>query len=132
MTPRKFFTKNITMSTRKPHERRLPLWERIQNLEEPQRAEPEIITLDMKAVDRQIAELEELWNQAFVFDREANWLTINLEYPYEIDLKRIQDLSSLVGWNLHLLEKEWFTGSASRQFIERVAAFKGFKIRRGT
>ena len=48
------------------------------------------------------AERERRMDKAFVFS--GGWLTINIRYPYPIELGRIRSYKSLLSWVLHLSE----------------------------
>jgi hypothetical protein len=58
---------------------------------------------------------EELNRQVTVAD---GCLTIDIEYPYHIDLNRIDTPEKILGWVWHLAEKTWFTQDHARRFIE--------------
>lgn len=55
-------------------------------------------------------------------------IVINLAYPYEIDLDRIETPCQLLGWVHHLSEKNWMTTIVLHWFIEKVSEIKKFDI----
>jgi len=61
-------------------------------------------------------------------NRRKRTCTINLAYPYEVDLDRVPDLAALLRWALHLCHKTWMTTDALSLFIEKVSEFKKFDI----
>ena len=67
-----------------------------------------------------------------VIDPERATCTINIRYPYEVDLDRIRDERGLLQCALHLLEKNWMTPEHLAFFIRRVADFKKFDLHKGS
>ena len=53
---------------------------------------------------------------------------INIAYPYEVDLDRIQSEADLLRWVLHLCKKTWMRTEALSIFIQKVGEYKGLKI----
>ena len=85
----------------------------------------EIIDADSE-VGVKIAEYDRKMDKAFVFSGRV--LTINIKYPYEIELSRIPSYKSLLRWVLHLSEKVWFEGEYVSEFVKRVCKHKGWKL----
>lgn len=53
------------------------------------------------------AQEEKVWaKKVYISD---GYLTIDVEYPYHIELKRIDAPAKLLAWICHLLEKNWVT-----------------------
>lgn len=71
---------------------------------------------------------EKEMDKAFIHDKQARTLTIMVAYPYEIDLDRIKTERDLLAWVMHLAEKNWIDTILIREFAERVAKIKRFKI----
>jgi hypothetical protein len=63
-----------------------------------------------------------------VIDAKANTVTLNFDYPYEVDLDRIKNERSLLAWTLHLSEKVWMNAERLNYFITKVGKHKGFNI----
>jgi hypothetical protein len=85
----------------------------------------EIIDADSE-VGVKIEEYDRKMDKAFVFSGRV--LTINIRYPYEIELSRIPSYKSLLRWVLHLSEKVWFEGDYVNEFIKRVCKHKGWNL----
>ncbi len=67
-------------------------------------------------------------NHLFTYDGELNTLTINVRYPYEVDMDRIVTKTDLIGWVHHLSQKNWINGTHIARFIENVCAIKNWGI----
>jgi len=72
--------------------------------------------------------LEAWYDERIIFNQSNNTCTLLFEYPYEIDLERIESVRDILEWTLHLLEKEWLTNEDITTIIERIAKFKRIKI----
>jgi len=64
----------------------------------------------------------------FEHDKKLGCITINVAYPYRIELNRITDPESVLRWVHHLTEKTWMTTELVHEFIERVYDIKGWKL----
>lgn len=73
------------------------------------------------------AEIESM-KQKFIYDERLNTLTLNIVYPYEVDLCRIKTYKDLLGWVHHLSEKILMTPCYIRLFIEQVCNIKGWGL----
>ena len=62
--------------------------------------------------------------KAFEYDKTLNVLTLKIAYPYHIQLSRIKSKSDLLGWVVHLCEKEWMTAEFVYEFVTRVCRKK--------
>ena len=49
------------------------------------------------------------------------YLTLNYSYEYDIELSRIVTPQDIIGWVLHLSEKNWMTKERLRNFILKCA-----------
>ncbi|MEI7879832.1 MAG: hypothetical protein WCI95_03045 [bacterium] len=71
----------------------------------------------------------QLMNKTFIYQKSNNTMQIHVnDYPYEVDLDRINSERDLLAWVLHLSEKNWTTTTLVIEFAERVAGIKGFNI----
>lgn len=59
---------------------------------------------------------------------DDGWITLNFQYPYEIDLNRISTPLHLVNWVAHLCGKTWMTRDRVYYFVEAVCKAKRWKI----
>jgi hypothetical protein len=76
------------------------------------------------AINRKLA-------KQIVIDEKNDTCTINIAYPYEVDLDRINDERDLLAWTLHLKEKNWMKTKHLAFFIKAVAKYKGFNLHLG-
>jgi hypothetical protein len=76
------------------------------------------------AAEKQEAKMDAI----FQHDKERGYITINVLYPYDIQLTRISDSESLLQWVSHLSGKTWMTRELIREFIRRVCEIKGWNI----
>ncbi|MFH1743233.1 MAG: hypothetical protein ABIH23_29865 [bacterium] len=65
-------------------------------------------------------------DKVFVHDADTGYITINIEYPYDIELTRIPDEAALLEWVQHLTEKTWMNTEYLWEFIERIREIKGW------
>jgi len=79
-------------------------------------------------MEARLKEHDARMNAAFQLDENNKWLTINISYPYEIELKRIPSYAALLQWSLHLAGKSWMDLDYLREFIEIVCHVKGWNI----
>ena len=49
-------------------------------------------------------------------------LTINVSYPYHIEMKRIASRDDILAWVAHLTEKTWMTQDVICEFIFKAAS----------
>ena len=66
----------------------------------------------------------------FAYNKKLNTLTINVVYPYEVDLDSITTKTDLIGWIHHLAQKNWVNGAHIARFIEHVCTIKQWGIYR--
>lgn len=59
---------------------------------------------------------------------EDGSVIIYYEYPYVIDLERLQTPIQLLGWVNHLMEKNWMTKLRLYHFMSIVAKHQGFDL----
>ena len=76
----------------------------------------------MEFVEKEKARMDSI----FRHDSEGNMLTLLVDYPYEIELDRIQTPADLLGWTRHLCEKAWMDNVLLAEFVDRVAEIKGW------
>ena len=69
---------------------------------------------------------DEKMDKVFRFD--GQWLIVNVEYEYPIELSRIKSKTSLLRWAHHLCEKVWMDSTLIGEFIERVCKYKGWNL----
>jgi hypothetical protein len=71
---------------------------------------------------------DKMMNTHFTYDKKMNTLTISVEYPYEVDLDRIETHMNLLCWVDHLSEKPWMTKDHLHEFMERVCKIKKWEM----
>lgn len=57
--------------------------------------------------------------------KSYNIIRIDLDYPYEIDMRRVKTKSDVLKWVLHLSGKTWMTFPALERFIELACRVNG-------
>jgi hypothetical protein len=84
----------------------------------------------MSLADLKLAadEFEAYYAQRLVYHPENQTLELRFGYPYEVDLDEINTAEQLLGWVIHLTEKDWLNTTDLRMFAERVAELKGINI----
>jgi len=92
----------------------------------PKKRLPKIMTID--ELDKAVAAMQKKLAKQIVINKKNATCTINIEYPYEIDLDAIENERDLLAWVLHLTEKNWIKTRHLAFFIEAVAKFKGFNL----
>lgn len=85
---------------------------------------PKFVRLDMKTL---IAVEEEI-DKMFVFNPDNNTLTLYIDYPYEIDLDRINTHQDLIGCLHHMSGKTWISGGNIHNLIELICKHKNWNI----
>ena len=78
----------------------------------------EILTL--KEMLTRAEETEQKWAKRVYI--EDGYLILNIHYPYEIELSRINTHAKLLHWMIHLLEKNWVTTEVLYWMVERLCA----------
>lgn len=71
---------------------------------------------------------QEMFRRAFIYDQDAKTTTINIRYPYVIELNRIKGPTALLEWTYHLGKKGWMTARLLGEFVRVVAEIKGRDI----
>ena len=61
-------------------------------------------------------------------NRRNHTATLHFAYPYEIDLDGIRSEADLLGWLLHLCEKEWMDTVKLHEVATAIADAKGFRL----
>lgn len=95
---------------------------------EPEDELPPFISLQ-EMLD-QGAEINAWYDERIIFDRSNNTCTLLFAYRYEIDLDRVRDVTDILGWTLHLLNKPWLKRDDVLEIINRIAEFKNIEIYR--
>ena len=89
----------------------------------------EIEILNGEDICKSLEDHERLMEKTFVYVKSNNTMQISVnDYPYEVDLDRINSERDLLAWVLHLSEKTWATTDIISEFASRVARIKGFDI----
>ena len=87
----------------------------------------EAVFMDAAEMMRRGEEHDRKMDAVFEFDREVGVLTLKMAYPYHIELSRIPDKAALLGWVVHLCEKDWMKTEHVYEFITRVCRLKGWQ-----
>lgn len=92
----------------------------------PKKRVPKIMTV--AELEKAGAAFEKKLSKQIVIDKKNNTCTLNISYPYEVDLDRIKTERDLLVWTLHLTEKAWMKTHHLFFFIQTVAKYKGWNL----
>ena len=92
---------------------------------------PVLEVMTMGELQKASAAINKKLAKQIVIDAKNATCTINIAYPYEVDLDRIKDERDLLTWALHLTEKSWMKTKHLAFFIKAVAKYKGFNLHLG-
>lgn len=84
--------------------------------------------MNMTEINNARIEQEELFAKTFIHDPKNKTITVNISYPYVIELNRIPGPTALLEWSHHLGKKGWMTARLLAEFIRVVAEIKGWNI----
>lgn len=87
---------------------------------------PRIMTF--AELQRAADEFDAYYAERIVYHPENETLMLNFGFPYEVDLDEINNAEQLLGWVMHLAEKDWMTAMHLRMFARRVSELKGINI----
>jgi hypothetical protein len=56
------------------------------------------------------------------------WVTVNIQYPYDIRIDRIDTPLKLLNWVEHLSHKTWMDGPSMAEFVQKVCRHFGWDL----
>ena len=59
---------------------------------------------------------------------EGNYLVLNVRYPYDIELSRIDTPMKVKEWIIHLLEKNWITREILFEMVDLLQQYFGYDL----
>lgn len=75
---------------------------------------------------RELEEHEALLNsQVYIAD---DYIVINIEHEYNIELNRCDTHEKILGWASHLCEKTWMNLNVMERFIQLAAAHHNLRV----
>lgn len=89
-----------------------------------EKALPKVLSITELMADPEMKEARE----HIVINTRRQTCTLSYAYPYEIDLDRIKTERDLLGWSLHLMEKNWMTLVRLHEVVRAIAIAKRFNL----
>lgn len=59
---------------------------------------------------------------------EGNYLVLNIRYPYDIQLSRIDTPTKAHEWVIHLMEKNWITREILFEMVDLLEKHFGYSL----